>query len=333
MIDFASNDYLALAHNKKNAQKAFSNIAKLGQFGSKASQLVNGYSQIHKKLEERLADAFGFENCVLFGSGYLANLALAGNLPRRGDTILMDEEYHASGKVGVKLSGAKTIFFKHNDAEDLREKLKNSAKNTFVFVEGVYSMIGDILNADVVKTVDEYGAYLIIDEAHSVGTIGDNLLGAYSALNLTPKKTHIKMGTFSKALGSYGAYIVCDNVISRYLQNRASSLIYTTAPSLFDIAFANENFKTLLKNGEDFAKKLKNLRKIYESNTNERPQTQIAMYDKNVYEIYENLTKNGFAVGLIRPPTIVKPSLRITLSLGSKISDLNKALKLLTDLT
>jgi 8-amino-7-oxononanoate synthase len=319
---------LGLAHNRQNAKKAFARLLKLGYFAPKASQLVNGYSDIHLDFEEELARVFGFESCIIFGSGYLANLALAGNLPRRGDVILMDEEYHASGKVGVRLSNAETIFFKHNDAEDLRNKLKQSGKKAFVFVEGVYSMIGDRLSAEVADVADEYGAFLIIDEAHSVGTIGKNLLGIYDVLNLKPKDTHIKMGTFSKALGSYGAYVVCNSTISKYLQNRGSSIIYATAPSLFDTAFAHENFKTILKNSNKFSKQLTKMRDLYQKKTGIILESQIAMYEQNAAKKYEQLTNSGYAVGFIRPPTIKTPSLRITLRLGEPFNSFKKVCSL-----
>ena len=331
MIDFASNDYLGLAHSKKNAKKAFDRLLKESQFGAKASQLVNGYHEIHAQFEEKLLRTFGFESAIIFGSGYLANLALTSVLPRRGDVILMDEEYHASGKVGAKLSNATTYFFAHNDADDLIAKLKQFGRNSFVFVEGVYSMIGDVLNPDIIKAADEYGAYLIIDEAHSLGTIGDNLLGIYSKFNITPKPTHIKMGTFSKALGSYGAYIVCSDVTARYLQNRANSLIYTTAPSLFDVAFAMYNFESILKSYKTYSKQLKELRQIYQDAIGIKLDSQIAMFNNNAHEAYKNLYCNGFITGLIRPPTIQVPSLRITLRIADNNSDFKRLCDILRE--
>lgn len=329
LIDFASNDYLGFAHNKKNAKKAFNELLENNCYAPKASQLVNGYNKIHYNFEELLKDTFGFESALIFGSGYMANLALAGNLARKEDTILMDDEYHASGKAGVKLSSAKVIFFKHNNVDDLRQKLDISTGNVFVFVEGVYSMIGDILAKEIVELADSFGAYLIIDEAHSLGTIGDDLLGVYSKLNITPKPTHIKMGTFSKALGSYGAYVLCSDTISRYIQNRGSSIIYTTAPSLFDTAFAYYNFKTLLKKHIKFSKKITKFKTLCENSINIKPQSQILMVENNAKESYKKLIDYGFCVGYIRPPTVSIPALRITLRIENSTKDFKALLSTL----
>ncbi len=330
LIDFASNDYLGFAHNKKNAKKAFDELALAGCFAPKASQLVNGYNQIHYKFEELLKSTFDFEAALIFGSGYMANLALAGNLARKEDTILMDDEYHASGKAGVKLSSANIIFFKHNNPDDLKQKISTASGNIFIFVEGVYSMIGDVLEKEIVEIADSFGAYLIIDEAHSLGTIGCDLLGVYSALDITPKPTHIKMGTFSKALGSYGAYVLCSDTVSRYIQNRGSSIIYTTAPSLFDTAFAYYNFKTLLKKEHKFNKKIDKFKSICQKYLSVTPKSQILMIENSAKDSYKKLLDSGYCVGYIRPPTVNVPALRITLRIANKPKDFKNLLASLT---
>ncbi|WP_456488841.1 aminotransferase class I/II-fold pyridoxal phosphate-dependent enzyme, partial [Caminibacter pacificus] len=215
ITDLASNDYLGLAENEEIFEKTVFEIKKLGLHGAKASLLVNGYTKAHQKLEEELKKLNNFEDAITVGSGFLANMALF-ELGRRGDLFLVDEEYHASGIVGSRLTQANVIFFRHNSIEDLKEKAKNhkNYKRVFVVVEGIYSMRGDEVNPEILEYAQNIG-YLIIDEAHSVGVTGNDLMGITSKYNLNRKKT-IKMGTLGKALGSYGAYILAKKEITDY---------------------------------------------------------------------------------------------------------------------
>ena len=277
VIDLASNDYLCLAQNKKIRQKTLNIAMQLPSHSSKASMLVNGYSEIHKKFEEYLCTLNNFESASLIGSGFLANLALF-ELVRKKDLALIDEEYHASGIVGSKLAQGEIRFFKHNDLNDLKEKSKDykNFNRVFVFTEGIFSMMGDKVKKEITDYAQQIGT-LVIDEAHSVGICGERLLGITEEYNLNPKKT-IKMGTLGKTLGSYGAYILANKEIIEFLVNKAKSIIYTTALSPIDTLLAHFALEYIQKNLKKYKplieqRKLKynseSLIKIIPANTNE----------------------------------------------------------------
>lgn len=314
--DFASNDYLGLAHKKTLLKKAYKRLKKFHSNSSKASLLVNGYTKIHKKFEKRLCRLNGFKSGIVLGSGFLANIALIEALPRRGDLLLIDQEYHASGILASKLTLAKVEFFKHNDAKDLEKKIKNSfAKRVIVAVEGVYSMSGDILKKDIFEVIDEYKALLIVDEAHSSGVLGKNLLGVFDYYDIKIKQNYIKMGTLGKAYGSYGAYILSSKEIISFLENRAKSIIYTTALSLFDVLLANEALKYIEKNRKKILKKIQKRKDLIKNILDKRVESMILPIEfessAKVLNAQKTLLKKGFLVGAIRPPTVKKPILRI----------------------
>ena len=201
LLDLASNDYLGLSSKKELFENAYHRVMQ-EQFSSpKASMLVNGYSKIHKEFEQNLCQANGFEDGVIVGSGFLANLSMIEALVRKGDILFIDDEYHASGILATRLlEPSQVVVFKHNDVQDLKEKLVlHKAKNrTLIAIEGVYSMSGDIAKKEFFDLSDEFNALLIVDEAHSSGVIGENLLGLFDYYNITPTQNHIKMGTLER---------------------------------------------------------------------------------------------------------------------------------------
>jgi len=264
LIDFASNDYLGFSEKKLLLSKTFKHLQSFNSHAPKSSQLVNGYHSVHKEFEDYLCEINGFSSAIVVGSGFLANFALIETLPRKKDLLILDEEYHASGILASKTVGAQVKYFKHNDMEDLENIVKNSdAKRVIVTVEGIYSMSGDLVKKEVFNLCEKYKFLLIVDEAHSVGVVGKNLLGVFDLFDIKPTKYHIKMGTLGKALGSYGAYILCSSDISEYLLNRAKALIYTTAPSLFDIELARQGFFYLRENRNSLISKINDRKKNY----------------------------------------------------------------------
>ncbi len=316
LIDFASNDYLGFSEKKPLLEKTFENLQKFTSHSPKSSQLVNGYHPIHKEFEDYLCELNGFSSAIVVGSGFLANLALIEALPRKKDLLILDSEYHASGILASKLVSAEVKYFKHNNMEDLENIVKNSnAKRVIVAVEGIYSMSGDMVKREVFELCEKYKFLLIVDEAHSVGVVGENLLGIFDFFNIKPTKYHIKMGTLGKALGSYGAYILCDSHIREYLVNRAKALIYTTAPSLFDIELAREGFLYLEKNKAPLISKIQDNQKIVKNFFDYDMDGLIFPYQLNSSQdalILKNKLKNiGFSIGAIRPPTVEIPILRI----------------------
>ena len=222
LMDLASNDYLGLSTNKEIFQKAYERVLKENYHSPKASMLVNGYSKIHKEFEDKLCEVNKFEAAVTVGSGFLANISMIEALCRKNDTLFIDEDYHASGILATKLLRAEqVIVFKHNDNQDLKEKILNNKRSgrAIIVIEGVYSMGGDLAPVEIFQIADEKKSILIVDEAHSFGVIGDNLLGIFDYYKIKPTQYHVKMGTLGKAYGSYGAYILASKQIIDFLIN------------------------------------------------------------------------------------------------------------------
>jgi 8-amino-7-oxononanoate synthase len=338
VIDLASNDYLGLSSNKKALKKTYKKLYRSKEHSPKASMLVNGYHPIHRKLETTLAKANKFENGIVLGSGFLANLALIESLVRKKDILLMDEEYHASGVIATKLlNDSNIVFFKHNDTQDLEKKIQNlqGYERLIIAIEGVYSMGGDIAKEEFYDIANQYHAILIVDEAHSCGTIGKNLLGWFDHFSLPIKANHIKMGTLGKAYGSYGAYILGSNHIIKYLQNRAKSIIYTTAPSLFDIALAYENFKLIQKRKKRLRKKILRRQQLIKKHLDIDTSSMIIPIvindNRKVLDIQNKLLKNGYLVGAIRQPTVKQAIIRLILRTNNTNFHLKKVLKLIKE--
>ena len=261
--DLASNDYLGLSTNKKQFKKAVKLVEEYTVISSKASMLVNGYHPIHRIFETTIAEQNGFEEGLIVGSGFLANMALIEALVRKGDMLFMDEEYHASGVMAAELLGDRVVTFNHNDVEDLKQKLEaHPAKRQIVAVEGVYSMGGDLCDKAIFELCDEVKALMIVDEAHSAGVLGINLLGIFEHYGIRPHERHIKMGTLGKAYGSYGAYILASSEIITFLVNRAKPIIYSTAPSVFDTALALVNFEHIQQNANKYRTKIEKRQKM-----------------------------------------------------------------------
>ncbi len=329
LIDFASNDYLGLANNKKQLKKALNLLHEYNNHAPKASMLVNGYHEIHERFEQTLAKLNGFEEGIVVGSGFLANVSLIEALVRKKDMLFIDEEYHASGMMTTGLLGDRVATFKHNDPNDLEEKLKKfNGGRKIIAVEGVYSMSGALCHRDIFDLVDKYEALIIVDEAHSSGVIGKNLLGIFEYYNIEPHEQHIKMGTLGKAYGSYGAYILASSHIVSFLVNRGKPIIYSTAPSVIDTALALVNIETVAKNSSKYYNKIQNRYEIIEKYLNIQAQSLILPIEmpnnSTTMKMQKKLIEKGFLVGAIRQPTVEKPILRVIPRIGSSKKSLEK---------
>ncbi len=331
LIDFASNDYLGLANSKKQLKKALKLLNEYETHAPKASMLVNGYHPIHKRFEETLAGLNGFEEGMIVGSGFLANVSLIEALVRKKDMLFIDEEYHASGMMTTGLLADRVVTFKHNDPNDLEEKLKRfDGGRKIIAVEGVYSMSGALCDRKIFDLADEYETLLIVDEAHSSGVIGKNLLGIFEYYDIKPHERHIKMGTLGKAYGSYGAYILASSHIVSFLVNRGKPIIYSTAPSVIDTALALVNIEYVAKNAQSLFQAIearkKEVSKIIGVPVNSLI-VPIAMCDNQMTLSYQKRLEHlGYLVGAIRQPTVKEPILRIIPRLGTSIEALKSML-------
>jgi 8-amino-7-oxononanoate synthase len=226
-----SNNYLGLADHPR-VREAAADAAMRWGVGAGASRLISGTMTIHRRLEERLAAWEGSESCLLFGSGYLANIGTIGALAGPGDTVFSDELNHASIVDGCRLSRAEVVVYKHGDVDDLERLMRrhSAGARRLVVTDSVFSMDGDIAPlAEIVELAQEYGARTIVDEAHATGVLGPGGRGAVAQAGLQGE-VDVVVGTLGKALGSYGAYVCAEEEMIRYLINTARSLIFSTAP-------------------------------------------------------------------------------------------------------
>jgi 8-amino-7-oxononanoate synthase len=226
-----SNNYLGLADHPR-VREAAADAAMRWGVGAGASRLVSGTMTIHRRLEQRLAAFEGTEECVLFGSGYLANAGAIGALAGRGDTVFSDELNHASIVDGCRLSRAEIVVYRHRDVNDLERSLRHhgGSGRRLIVTDSVFSMDGDLAPlAEIVELAKAYDARTIVDEAHAIGAIGPDGRGAIAQAGLEGE-VDIVIGTLGKSLGSYGAYACASEEIIRYLINTARPLIFSTAP-------------------------------------------------------------------------------------------------------
>lgn len=336
LIDLASNDYLGFSTKKSLLKKTYKKLKKEQCFSPKASMLVNGYSRLHQEFESTLCKLNRFESGIVVGSGFLANISLIESLIRKRDILFIDEQYHASGMLATKLVQGEVIIFKHNDTEDLKRKISALSyipNRIIIAIEGVYSMAGDIAPKEFNDIATKNNAILLVDEAHSSGVIGKNLLGWFDYHDIVPQQNHIKMGTLGKAYASYGAYILASDGIISFLENRAKPIIYGTAPSLFDIALALTNLKYLQKNKKKIRKKIQGNQNIVKKYLHIDPKSLIVPIEIadniKVMQIQENLISKGYLVGAIRQPTVQKAIIRLIIKLDIKKKDLKEVLRYL----
>lgn len=244
-IDFYSNDYLGLAQS--SADENSLQIPRDLDFGSGGSRLVSGNYPLLEELETNCARFFHSETCLFFSTGYQANLALLSAIANRHDAFFYDEKCHISLKDGMRLSMAPRFSFRHNQAEDLRKKLEANPVNghRFVVIESIYSMDGDTCPLqELLDVCEKANAYLIVDEAHSTGTIGPLGKGLCVGLNLENRILG-RVYTFGKAMGAGGAILAISNTFKEYLTNFSHPLIYSTSPSPVQAWICNRQLKRL----------------------------------------------------------------------------------------
>lgn len=232
MLMFASNNYLGAANHPHVLEKIREGIAKYGA-GLGGPPLLNGYSSLMRELEDRLSAQKGKEATMIFSSGYLANLALASALPVTRDRFYYDELHHASFHDGTRLGRAHFEAFPHNDTNALESLLRHDDEltnaSTFVTVEGVYSMDGDLCPLpEITRLCKEHDALLVLDDAHGTGVIGENGAGTAEHFGMEDE-VDIIMGTFSKAIAMTGAFISASKEIIKLLRFSARPYLFSAA--------------------------------------------------------------------------------------------------------
>lgn len=227
---FGSNSYLGLTNHPKIKEAAKNAIDKYGT-GCAGSRFLNGTLDIHIELEERLAELTGKEGTLCYSTGFQVNLGVVSVLTGRNDHLLLDELDHASIIEGSRLSFSRVLKFRHNDMKSLESKLKHCAPASLklIVVDGIFSMEGDIVKLpQLVKLAEKYNATIMVDDAHSLGVIGQKGAGTASHFGLTDKVDLI-MGTFSKSLASLGGFIAADKDTINFLKHNSRSLMFSAS--------------------------------------------------------------------------------------------------------
>lgn len=318
LLNLSSNNYLGLAETLEAPANAAS-------WGSTASRLVAGNDPAFAELEASMAELEGTEACCFFSSGYMANIGVIPALVGRDDAVLSDRLNHASIIDGIAISRARHQRFRHRDMDHLETLLKRQVgKRRLIISESIFSMDGDIAQlAELADLAARYGAMLMIDEAHSGGVFGPGGAGLVSALGLADR-VHVRMGTFSKAYGCYGAYVAGSRALVNLLVNRARSFIYTTGlpPCLVQVArqavfrARDEEWRREALHGHAkwFRAALQDLGLDIGGS-----ESQIVPWiigdEAETLRVAERLREAGIAAVAIRPPTVPEGSSRIRFSL------------------
>jgi glycine C-acetyltransferase len=234
MLMFGSNNYLGLANHPYVKQKMEEAIRKFGA-GVGGPPLLNGYTSLHRSLEERLAHLKGKEDACIFSSGYAANVGLVTALMHSDDAVIYDAYSHASFCDGIRMSGVKSFRFAHNDIDQLRKKLRLAVRENnsqiFVGVEGVYSMDGDLAPLpEIIKLCKEYDAVLLLDDAHGTGMAGQTGKGTAEYFSVE-NDVDVTLGTFSKSFASTGGFVASSKPIINYLRFFARSYMFSASLS------------------------------------------------------------------------------------------------------
>jgi 8-amino-7-oxononanoate synthase len=342
LIDFSSNDYLGFARNAELKAKINEELEKYLDYflGATGSRLLSGNLAYVEDLENEITETHHAEAGLIFNSGYDANVGLLSSIAQRGDTLICDELLHASLIDGARLSNANRFIFKHNNLNSLTEKLNNAKGNIFIVTESVFSMDGDIAPLKEISALaKKSNAHLIVDEAHTLGVIGDDGLGLVQQLGLE-KEVFARIHTFGKALGCHGAIILGSKVLRSYLINFARSFIYTTAlpfHSLATIKMAYQSLKEGL-NIQDLQSNISYFNSIKNNCSNQFIESHSAIQsliitgNNECKNLSNKLLDKGFDVKAILSPTVAegKERLRICLhayNTKNEIEQLLEAIK------
>ncbi len=310
---FGSNNYLGLTLHPDVIEASRRAVVEYGT-GTTGSRTANGTLAIHAELERTFADWFGKRHAIIFSTGYQANLSLIGGLSGAGDVVLIDSDSHASIYDATRQTAAQVIGFRHNSAESLRKKLERlpgGGRNRLVVVEGLYSIRGDVAPLrDIVAVCRAHGAYLLVDEAHSLGTYGPNGLGCAEDQGVLHDVDFI-VGTFSKSLAGIGGVCVSDHPELRALHFLARAYVFTASGSPSNIASVGAALNVVRRHPELRDQLWANVRRLrqglrelgYVIGETESPIVPILTGDEErTVALWQRLLADGLYVNLIAPP-------------------------------
>lgn len=331
LINVCSNDYLGLAHHPQVIEAARTATAEWGA-GAGASRLVTGGHPLLFELERRLAEFKGTEDCIVFGSGYMANLAITPALAGPDDLVLVDTLAHACLHAGARLSRARVEVFRHNDTAHLRALLaahRADARHAMILTDGIFSMDGDFAPLpDILALGEQYDAWTLVDDAHGIGVTGGGRGSAHAFA--PPAAAPLQMGTLSKALGSYGGYLCASQRVCELLRSRARPLVFTTAlpPACAAAALASLDLiaadPELCRRPTELARRFAGQLGLTEPVSPIVP--VILGSERAALDASAELAEAGFLVTAIRPPTVPAGTarLRITFSAAHDEADIDR---------
>jgi len=318
--DLSHNSYFNLHANPQINERA-KELCQNNLFGALASRLVMQNTPFFEQLEETIRKWKNCEHILLFNSGFTANLGIIQALTTKNSAIFSDRLNHASIVDGIRLSGAKHFRFNHCDYKHLEDLLQsNTASEKLIISDVVFSMDGDVANvAQLIQIAARYGAFLLLDEAHSL-----------KALSEIKSDNLLIMGTLSKTIAGMGAYLQCSDTIKKYLINKCRPLIFSTALpqsilawNIAAIEYLSENKnlgKDLLLKAENFRQKLKEIN-INFGNSQSQIIPIIVGSNENALNLSKKFLENGIYIPAIRPPTVPANTARCRISLNSDVDD------------
>jgi len=326
LVSFCCNDYLNLSQHPRVKAAAIAAIETYGT-GAGASRLVTGNHPLFGVLEARLAKLKQAEDCVIFGSGYLANLGIVPALVGPGDLLLADELSHSCLLMGTKLSGAEAHIFRHNDLSHLTELLaahRGHARHCLILTDGVFSMDGDLAPVhEMAVLAKAHDAWLMTDDAHGIGVVGEGRGSSF--VGGVKADVALQMGTLSKAIGSYGGYLCASKAVCDFIRTRARTLIYSTGLPPASIAAAIAALD-LIEEDPDFAKSAVRKAALFARALNlpapESPIVPLILGDAEAtLKASALLDAEGFLVTAIRPPTVPEGTARLRFTFTAEHKD------------
>ena len=343
-ICFSDNDYLGLSRHERVIASAQQALRDYGA-GARAARLLAGPSPKHRHLENDLAQWKGTERALLFSSGYLTPLGVVPTLVSPGDTVLMERQAHACLFDGARLSGARIRLFDRKNMTELKKNLVSTRKlapasRILIMVESLHSMDGDYAPLrEIIDLKNEWGAWLLLDEAHAGGICGPSGAGLAAELDLT-HQVEIQMGTMGKALGSSGGFVAATEKIIHFLMNEARTFLFGTALAPSSVQAAQTSL-TILRSPEGdllrkkLAKNIANFRAAFSPSVFGPIQPVFLGSNQLAKKASDQLHSLGLDVPAIRTPTIPKGTARLRISLSARhsekeIQQLGQALTALT---
>jgi 8-amino-7-oxononanoate synthase len=342
ILNFSTNDYLDLA-NHAEVRQAAADAALMFGAGATASRLMSGHLDLHATLETELAKLEGREAALVFGSGFLCNVGILTALLNRGDAVYADKFNHASLIDGVRLSGAESYRYQHNDPAHLETLLKQRSGEGLqvVVTESVFSMDGDLAPlADISRLAHQYGAMLVVDEAHAVGVFGARG-GGLSELLPAERRPDLVVGTLGKALGSYGGFCAGSADIKDYLVNSARIFIFSTALPPAVVAAATVSAR-IIRTTPGLGSELLRRARFLGNRLNAggfnlpEPVSQIIPIrigdNEPAMALAQAIRAHGILVTAVRPPTVPAGTarLRLSVTLAHQDEDLAHAAAVIT---